>query len=77
MISEVYDDLVLERMPAIDEVEEVMSDLQILEKSSKKLQMSFWRPVLDELVNKMHWLFEGLKVVMENQAIAPAQKIQK
>ena len=67
MISEVYDDSVLERIPAIDEVEEVMSDLQILEKSSKKLQMSFWRPVPDELANKMHRLFEGLKVVTENQ----------
>jgi hypothetical protein len=66
-ISEVYDDSVLERMPSIDEVEEVMSDLQVLEKSSKKLQSSFWRPVPDVLTNKMHRLFEGLKVVMENQ----------
>ena len=56
-------------MPAIDEVEEVMSDLQVLEKSSKKLQSSFWRPVPDVLTNKMHRLFEGLKVVMENQEV--------
>ena len=66
-ISEVYDDSVLERMPTIDEVEEAMSDLQILENSSKKLQSSFWKPVPDVLTNKMHRLFEGLRVVMENQ----------
>ena len=66
MISEVYDDSAVERRPAIDEVEEVMSDSQILENSSKKLQTSFWRPMPDVLTNKMHRLFEGLKVVIEN-----------
>jgi hypothetical protein len=63
-ITEVYDDSVL---PPIDEVKEALSDLQMLEKSSKKLQESFWRPVPDVLTSKMHRIFEGLKVVMENQ----------
>lgn len=54
-------------MPSIDEVMEDLSDLQFLEKSTKKLQASFWRPVPEALTSKMHRILEGLRVVMENQ----------
>lgn len=54
-------------MPSIDEVAEELSDLQMLEKCTKQLQASFWRPVPDVLTNKMHRILEGLRVVMENQ----------
>ena len=54
-------------MPSIDEVMEELSDLQLLEKSTKQLQASFWRPVPEVLTNKMHRILEGLRVVMENQ----------
>ena len=54
-------------MPSIDEVMEELSDLQLLEKSTKQLQASFWRPVPGVLTTKMHGILEGLRVVMENQ----------
>jgi len=54
-------------MPSIDEVVEEMSDLQLLEKSTKQLQASFWRPVPEVLTSKMYRILEGLRVVMENQ----------
>lgn len=54
-------------MPSIDEVVEELSDLQILENSTKQLQASFWRPVPAALTAKMHKILEGLRVVMENQ----------
>lgn len=54
-------------MPSIDEVVEEISDLQLLEKSTKQLQASFWRPVPEVLTSKMHKILEGLRVVMENQ----------
>ena len=54
-------------MPPIDELVEEISDLQLLDKSAKRLQASFWRPVPDVLTNKMHGILEGLKVVMENK----------
>ena len=54
-------------MPSIDEVAEELSDLQLLDKSTKQLQASFWRPVPDFLTNKMHGILENLRVVMENQ----------
>lgn len=53
--------------PSIDEVMEELSDLQLLEKSAKQLQASFWRPVPEVLTSKMHRILEGLRVVMENQ----------
>ena len=54
-------------LPSIDEVTEELSDLQLLEKSTKDLQASFWRPVPEVLTSKMHRILEGLRVVMENQ----------
>ena len=54
-------------LPSIDEVTEELSDLQLLEKSTKDLQASFWRPVPEVLTAKMHRILEGLRVVMENQ----------
>jgi len=54
-------------MSSIDEVMEELSDLQLLEKSTKQLQASFWRPVPEVLTSKMHRILEGLRVVMENQ----------
>jgi hypothetical protein len=65
-ISEVVDDQP-ETMSRIDEVTEELSDLQLLEKSMKQLQASFWRPVPGVLTTKMHKILEGLQVVMENQ----------
>ena len=69
-ISEITEDLAggaTPPMPSIDEVAEEMSDLQLLEKSTKQLQASFWRPVPEVLTSKMHKILEGLRVVMENQ----------
>ena len=69
-ISEVDDDqpdVGTGMMPSIDEVMEELSDLQLLEKSTKQLQASFWRPVPEILTSKMHKILEGLRVVMENQ----------
>lgn len=69
-ISEVTEDkleMATATMPSIDEVVEELSDLQLLEKSTKRLQASFWRPVPDILANKMHRILEGLRVVMEHQ----------
>ena len=54
-------------LPSIDGVMEELSDLQLLEKSTKQLQASFWRPVPEVLTSKMHRILEGLRVVMENQ----------
>jgi len=70
-ISEITGDqpevLVSTPLPTIDEVVEELSDLQLLEKSTKRLQASFWRPVPDVLTSMMHGVLEGLRVVMENQ----------
>lgn len=67
-ISEIYED---EReiggMTSIDAVAEELSDLELLDKSTKQLQASFWRPIPDHLTNKMHRILENLQVVMENQ----------
>ena len=65
-ISEIYEDN-LGTMRSIDELVEEISDLQLLDKSTKRLQASFWRPVPDALTNKMHGILEGLRVVMENK----------
>jgi len=65
-ISEIDEDQP-EVMPSIDEVMEELSDLQLLEGSTKQLQASFWRPVPEILTSKMHKILEGLRVVMENQ----------
>ena len=54
-------------MPLIDGVAEDLPDLQLLEKSAKQLQASFWRPVPEVLTSKMHKILEGLRVVMESQ----------
>lgn len=54
-------------MPSIDEVAEELSDVKMLDKCIEQLKASFWRQVPDVLTNKMHRIFEGLKVVMENQ----------
>ena len=48
-------------LPTIDEVAEELSDLQLLEKSTKQLQAGFWRPVSDGLTSKMHGILEGLR----------------
>ena len=69
-ISEIYEDQPasgIGTMPSIDEVAEELSDLQLLDKSTKQLQASFWRPVPDALTNKMHGILENLRVVVENQ----------
>jgi len=68
-ISEITEDQLedVTPMPSIDELVEEMSDLQLLEKSTKRLQASFWRPVPGALTSKMHRILEGLRVVMENQ----------
>ena len=52
-------------MPSIDEVVEELLDLQLLDKSKKQLQTSFWGPIPEALTSKMH--LENLRVVMENQ----------
>lgn len=72
-ISEIHDDSqpvepepTMPAMPSIDEVAEEMSDLQLLDRSTKQCQASFWRPVPDELTREMHRILEGLRVVMEN-----------
>ena len=54
-------------MRSIDEVVEEVEDLQLLDRSTKRLQASFWRPIPDVLTNKMHGILEGLRVVMENK----------
>ena len=54
-------------MPSFDEVAEELSDLQLLDKSTKQLQASFWRPAPDVLTNKMHRILENIRVVTENQ----------
>jgi hypothetical protein len=54
-------------MRSIDEVAEELSDLQLLDRSTKKQQASFWRPVPDVLTNKMHKILESIRVVVENQ----------
>ena len=54
-------------MLLINEVMEELLDLQLLEKSMKQLQASFWRPMLEVLRSKMHRILEGLRMVMENQ----------
>jgi hypothetical protein len=66
-ISEIREDQLDTLMPSMEAVAEEMSDLQLLDKSSKRLQESFWRPIPDTLTNKMHGILEGLRVVMENQ----------
>ena len=47
MISEIYEDQEPEigvgSMGSIDEVAEELSDLQLLDKGTKRLQASFWR----------------------------------
>jgi hypothetical protein len=54
-------------MPSIDEIAKELSDLQMLDKSTKKLQASFWRPVPDDLTGKMHAVLGELRIVVENQ----------
>lgn len=69
-ISEIYEDQPEEEgvlMPSIDEVAEELLDLQLLDKSTKKLQASFWRPIPDDLTSKMDKILKNFKVVMENQ----------
>ena len=54
-------------MQSIDEVAEELSDLQLLDKCTKQLQASFWRPIPEALTNKMHRILENVRVVVENQ----------
>ena len=71
-ISEIYEDqqepeIGVGSMGSIDEVAEELSDLQLLDKSTKQLQASFWRPIPDVLTNEMHRILENVRVVVENQ----------
>lgn len=60
-ISEVHED-----QEDRDQIEE-LSDLQMLDGSTKRLQASFWRPIPDALTGRMHGILERLRVVVENQ----------